>query len=179
MTVRHHRTARALGALILSVSLISASALAQQPSAAPARSPGEVSRISSEISNEIFSPFCPGKTLEMCPSPNAAEVRREVQRLAEQGQDKEAIKLTILETYGQEFRIVEPPPEDNIGLLIAIALGLVFALGAVYVLSRRRKRGAAPPAPLSDATLSDEAADAAGELSAEDREYLRQLHEEP
>ena len=146
-------------------------AFAQQPTSAP--SPGEVSRISQEINDEIYSPFCPGKTLDMCPSPNAAEVRREIQSLAAQGQAKDQIKAKILQTYGEEFRIVEPPAQDNAMLLIAIILGLIFALALVRVLSTRRAGASGDAAALGGPQASTQEPH-----SAEDAEYLDRLRQE-
>ncbi len=81
---------------------------------------GTVSRISHEVSMEVYSPFCPGKTLAMCPSPNAAEVRMDIQAMAKQGMQKEAIKDAVVSKYGEEFRLQEPPASDNFGLFGAI-----------------------------------------------------------
>lgn len=114
-------------------------AWAQEPKNADVkREPGEVYHLTREISNEVLSPFCPGKTLSMCSSYKAADVRRVIQDRAQEGLSKEEIKAEILKTYGDEFKLVEPPASDNLGLLAALIAGLVFAIGLVAVLSRRR-----------------------------------------
>jgi cytochrome c-type biogenesis protein CcmH/NrfF len=73
---------RQLALATLLIALLATPAAAQAPPAAPARDPGQVSQITMEISNQIYSPFCPGKTLVMCPSPGAAEVRQRIQNMA-------------------------------------------------------------------------------------------------
>ena len=128
---------------------------------------GEISRTTYAISQEILSPFCPGKTLAMCPSPAAAEVRREIQAMASQGVEKEAIKAQIIETYGEEFRIVEPPASDNLALLTAIAVGLGLCILAVALISRRRKGQDGEPEAVASATSKVD----------EDDPYLAELRE--
>lgn len=156
---------RLIAGALLATTLLAAPATAQQ---ADVRDPGQVSQITMEISNQIYSPFCPGKTLVMCPSPGAAEVRQRIQVMAREGKTREEIKQDVLTTYGEQFRIVEPPPQDNILLAIAIAIGLVLCITAVWAFSRKRKQGSGP--------TPDAPADEA--LSAEDADYLRALREE-
>ncbi len=142
---------------------ISGIALAQDV----ARTPDEVSRMTREISQEVLSPYCPGKTLAMCPSGAAGDTRREIQELARGGMDKEAIKDELIARFGEEFRMHEAPPEDNLKLLGALVVGLGLSIGAVAVLVRRR-RGDAPRA-------ADDGVDG---QSAEDDAYLKELRSE-
>lgn len=134
-----------LGTLAVVIALSFASqAFADQGSnpseaAATMRSPDEVSRITRDVSQEIFSPYCPGKTLAMCPSGNASDARREVQAMAQRGMDKEAIKTELLNRYGEEFRVVEPSAEDNYTLLGAVVASFGLSIFAVAFLVRRRR----------------------------------------
>jgi|GEM_PF-894554 cytochrome c-type biogenesis protein CcmH/NrfF len=147
---RHHKRARSLSSLraVLVIALLSLmcalpDASLAQTAATGSRSQGEVSTISMQLSDEIYSPFCPGKTLSMCPSPNAAKVRRDIQRMAREGMSKDEIKQEVLNVYGEEFRIVEPPAQDNALLLAAILAGLAIAISAVVFLTRRRNAASA------------------------------------
>lgn len=124
---------------------------------------GTVSRISHEVSMEVYSPFCPGKTLAMCPSPNAAEVRMDIQAMAKKGMEKEDIKNAVVSKYGEEFRLQEPPASDNFGLLGVIFLTLLTAVGIVSFISRRKSGDAAEAAPTTE--------------KAEDDEYLDELRD--
>ena len=101
----------------------------------------EAARLASKVSYEIYSPFCPGKTLAMCPSAAAAEVRRDIQDMAEAGMNEDQIKQSILDEYGEEFRVVEPGLADNIGPLGLFGGGLVIAIIVVFAISRRRSGG--------------------------------------
>lgn len=140
-------------------------ALAQP--AEPAIDPN-ASQMASEISNEIFSPFCPGKTLAMCPSPDAAKVRRQIQQLAHDGRTKDDIKNVIIDEYGEEFRLVEPPSGDNFGLAAGLGGGLILAIVAVLFLSRRRE-GGTPDEKTDEETATDK---------EDDDEYLKEIRDE-
>lgn len=122
-------------------------------SAAFATDEGHVSRITHEVSNEIYSPFCPGKTLAMCPSPNAAEVRMQIQSMAKEGLETEQIKEKIVAQYGEEFRLVDPPLLDNVGLMGILLFGALLA--GLLVRSLSMRRGEVSPA---DATPAREEA---------------------
>lgn len=103
------------------------------------KSEAEISRTTVEVSNEVMSPFCPGKTLAMCPSPAAAEVRRDIQQMASQGDDTETIKRKLIEEYGDEFEIIEPGRFDDALILGLIIFGLLLCLAVVLLISKRGK----------------------------------------
>lgn len=104
-----------------------------------AENEGHISRVTQEVSMEIYSPFCPGKTLAMCPSPNAAEVRMDIQNMARTGMTVDQIKEKVVIQYGEEFRLVDPPLLDNVGLMGILFGGMLGAGGVVWMWSRRRK----------------------------------------
>ena len=145
------------------------------PSLASARSADEVSRIMVSVSNEIYSPFCPGKNLHMCTSPNAAAVRREIQEMAQKGLDGPEIKQTILDQYGEEFRFVEPPAGDNVGLGVALGVGFLGAIGLIVFISRRRVSATGEPEEPVGMTLAQGGQE---DESSEEDEYLKELRDE-
>lgn len=114
---------------------------------------GHVSRVTHEVSNEIFSPFCPGKTLAMCPSPNAAEVRMQIQNMAVEGLEADQIKEKIVAQYGEEFRLVDPPLTDNVGLLGALLVGMILA--ALLIRSWSVRKSDDPPVEPKEAKPDD------------------------
>ena len=132
---------RRLGSALLLTALLGfgAGAVAQE-----ATDP-HAARVANQVSHEILSPFCPGKTLAMCPSPAAAEVRMKIQEMAESGMEEPEIREAIIEEHGEEFRTIEPPLIDDIGLLGALGGGFAIAVFAVVVISRRKKGAAATP----------------------------------
>lgn len=126
-----------LTALLLVIAFAVAFPVASQTNSTPAID-AHAARVANEVSHEIMSPFCPGKTLAMCPSPAAAEVRMKIQGMAESGMDEQQIKNAVIEEHGEEFRIVEPPWGDNVGLLVVLGGGLGLAVLIVVFISRRR-----------------------------------------
>jgi cytochrome c-type biogenesis protein CcmH/NrfF len=99
-------------------------------------SEGQVSNVVQSLSQEIMSPYCPGKTLAMCPSGGAAELRRRIQDKAEHGKSKAEIKEEIIDEIGEKYRREEPPTSDNVSLAALVVLGLLFCFGAVWYLAR-------------------------------------------
>lgn len=140
-------------------------------------SEGQVARIRKEVSNEIMSPFCPGKNLDMCTSPNAAAVRRDIQDMARAGKDKAQIKKAILAQYGEEFKVIEPPAEDDALLLAMIFGGLIAAISLLVFITRRKKRSTTTTdshAPVSDASLEQKEAP----LDEDELAYINRLNVE-
>jgi cytochrome c-type biogenesis protein CcmH/NrfF len=100
------------------------------------RTEGQVSNVVQAMSQQIYSPYCPGKTLSMCPSGGAAAVRRDIQQLARQGWTTTAIREAILDACGEEYRFEEPPSQDNYLLMATVLLGLVLCIVAVLYFTR-------------------------------------------
>jgi cytochrome c-type biogenesis protein CcmH/NrfF len=161
-----HHWRRFVAAAFLLPLLAASPALAQESHGQ--RGAGEVSKVTQEVSKEIYSPFCPGKTLAMCPSGGASDVRQEIQILAKEGLEKQDIKEAIIDKYGEEFRMVEPPAQDNYALLSVLAGALVVCLAAIWFFAaRRRQEGAA-----GDEVAADD------QMTSEDRAYLEELRGE-
>ena len=53
----------------------------------------DASRVASELSSEIMSPFCPGRTLSACPSRDAVSLRQSILLMAEEGYSKDRILI--------------------------------------------------------------------------------------
>ena len=65
------------------LALATALLVASTPVPAHAQDDPEVAlaRTAHELSRELMSPYCPGRTLADCPSPDAGAVRDEIRRL--------------------------------------------------------------------------------------------------
>lgn len=136
------------------------------------RGADEVSRITTRLSREIYSPYCPGKTLAMCPSAGAQNARMEIQELARTGMPESEIKSVMLGKFGEEYELVEPPAEDNMTLLGALFAGLSLAVVAVVVMTRRRRSEGGEEG-------SDDASDMANKEEGEEEDfYLEELRAE-
>ncbi len=59
--------------------------------------------LAQEVGEEIMSPFCPGRTLQSCPSENARQLKLEITSLLKMGYSKDAVKRKMLIDYGEEI----------------------------------------------------------------------------
>ncbi len=100
-----------------------------------------------DLAGELMSPFCPGRTLASCPSPQAAEMIQWIATQEAAGVTREAVIAILVERHGEE--ILGAPPARGITLWAYIfpVLGFV-AFGGIAVFVLRRivapgERGAA------------------------------------
>jgi cytochrome c-type biogenesis protein CcmH/NrfF len=122
------RVALALGCLLL---FVAGSAAAQADDWA------------TDLSHELMSPFCPGRTLSACPSPQAKTlvVWLGVQQAA--GRSREAVQAELVKRFGED--ILPAPPARGFGLAAYAFPVLAFAAGGVLVWSFLRRQTQALP----------------------------------
>ena len=87
-----------------------------------------------------MSPFCPGRTLSDCPSPDAQAVRDEIRGWLAAGQSEREIREQLGQRFGDELVGV---PRSAWGWLLPIAILVAGALGLAIGFSRIGRR----PAP--------------------------------
>ena len=93
--------------------------------------------IATSISNEVESPFCPGVTLENCPSDAAAALRAKIVERAEAGWSKGRIMGWLEDEYGVSIRAV--PPTSGSGLGAWLAPGVAVLAGALLIAALMRR----------------------------------------
>ncbi|MEM7409127.1 MAG: cytochrome c-type biogenesis protein CcmH [Myxococcota bacterium] len=129
------------------------------------------------MAGELLSPFCPGRTLTECPSPQAESLRMWIIVQAAAGRSRQDIEAELYERYGDDIR--STPRTDGIGITAYLLPAFAFFGGGgllawFLVMATRRGGGggggdgAPPPAPLDaeqerrlDAALRGEDADEA------------------
>ncbi len=117
----------------------------------------EESRWGYEIANELMSPFCPGRTLSDCPSPQAESLRMWILVQEASGRTRADVEAELYERYGDMMR--PAPRPEGFGLtayLIPVFLGLAGGgLLAIYLRRQTRAESAAsePVPPASDPEL--------------------------
>lgn len=110
---------------------------------APAQQPDrEAEQLLSELSNDLMSPFCPGRTIASCPSSQARKLEERILAEAKTGKSREQIEQALVADYGSDIIGYRPPPS----LLITTVLGGVLALSLLIILGRRWVRRAKPEA---------------------------------
>jgi cytochrome c-type biogenesis protein CcmH/NrfF len=95
-----------------------------------------------ELYQQVFSPFCPGRSLNDCPSSKAHELKLEMRAQLENGVPPQTILEGVFAKFGEKYRAV--PAYQGFGRLVwwvpfgFVALGLAVAFGLVV---RRGRRG--------------------------------------
>jgi cytochrome c-type biogenesis protein CcmH/NrfF len=122
-------------------------ALALAPGGAAADGPSAEEAWAHQLARELMSPFCPGRALSECPSPQADELRLWIVQQARAGVPHEQVEAELYRTFGDQIR--QAPRAEGVGL-VAYAVPVAFlAAGAALlrVFLRRGGAGAEAPAP--------------------------------
>jgi len=93
------------------------------------------------ISENIMSPYCPGRTLSSCPSPDARSLRNEISLWLERGYSREAVMRQLKGMFGSSIQ--GSPEAEGFGIVawtapFAALLALFFVL-LVYLQRSKRK----------------------------------------
>jgi cytochrome c-type biogenesis protein CcmH/NrfF len=127
----------ALAACALAAGPAFGQGLADEPSATGGPPPWAYS-----LAHDLMSPFCPGRTLAACPSPQADELRQWILFQAAAGQSREEIEKTLFERFGDAM-LSAPKAEGGWGVsayLIPIG-GFVVGGAFVFFVIARLARG--------------------------------------
>src|SRR5687768_14641008 len=104
-----------------------------------------------EVAGRMMSPFCPGLTLEECPSDQASRLRTEIDQMVGRGDTNAEIDDWIVDNFG-EVALARP---GGPAAWVAPPLVMLAGLGAVLLFLKRRNR-TAEPRPAGPAELSAE-----------------------
>jgi cytochrome c-type biogenesis protein CcmH/NrfF len=99
-----------------------------------------------ELANELMSPYCPGRALAECPSPQAGELRQWILDQESAGVPRAQVEAQLFQRWGDQLR--QAPRATGVGLvayLIPIFV-LIAGGGLVALFLRRQREGAAPSA---------------------------------
>ena len=119
-------------------------------------------REATNLYQQVFSPFCPGRSLNDCPSSKAAELKDQMRAELEAGKAPEVILNEVFQKFGDQYRAV--PQFAGVGMFVwlvpigFVVIGLLIAVAA----SSRRKKG-----------TSDESISSAPAVSAEDERRIQ------
>jgi cytochrome c-type biogenesis protein CcmH/NrfF len=95
----------------------------------------EAERILQELSNDLMSPYCPGRTIASCPSKNARMLEDHILAEAQAGKTREEIEQQLVTRFGTDIVGYKPPPLVLYGTVLggALALGLLLVAGRRWV----------------------------------------------
>jgi len=122
----------------------------------------EAGRRSHAFFSEVMSPFCPGRTLADCPSPDAGALRQQIRQRLDAGQSEAALRSELEERYGN---VVRPLPGSAFGWVFPASF-LIAGVGLVVFAFRRMSS----PDGASEAVSADPAS-----LDAIEAELDREL----
>jgi cytochrome c-type biogenesis protein CcmH/NrfF len=117
--------------------------------ALPALAADEKSGWGYQLSREVMSPYCPGRALSDCPSPQAGELREWILEQEKAGVSKREVEQELFRVFGDQLR--QAPRAAGMGLVAYLVPVAFFAAGgALLVFFLRRQRstvGGSAPAP--------------------------------
>lgn len=114
--------------------------------------PNESRQVQSIVRNTL-SPFCPGKTLDSCPSPKAGEWRRDIRTWVEDGVPEPEIRGR-LQARVPTFDLDIPPVKSGWVIpAVAVVLSTLWLIMMVRRFRRRRPAKHNVETPEDDETL--------------------------
>ncbi len=104
-----------------------------------------------KLPHDLMSPFCPGRTIADCSSPQAESLRMWLIVQEASGRSREDVEAELYERYGDVLR--PAPRARGFGLTAYVFPVVVFLAGGVVVavFLRRQTRVTETPAPSSHA----------------------------
>ncbi len=101
------------------------------------------------LSRELMSPFCPGRTLSACSSPQAESLRLWVIVQEASGRSREDVEAELYERYGDVLR--PAPRAEGFGLAAYVFPVVAFFVGGIVVavFLRRQTRAVEKAEPAS------------------------------
>lgn len=93
--------------------------------------------LAQEISETTMSPFCPGRTISSCPSPQARELRAEIHHWLEAGSTKQQVLDRLLTAYGEDVR--GEPQSEGFGLVGWLLPPLFVLVSAIFMIMKLRR----------------------------------------
>jgi cytochrome c-type biogenesis protein CcmH/NrfF len=132
------------------------------PPVAAQKAPGEAGAVDEawayDVWHDTMSPYCPGRTLAECPSPQADQLRRWILDQAEAGTSRETVQEMLFERFGSQ--VLTAPRAEGWGLaawMIPILGGVVGVGLLVWVLRRMvSSPGGEPEADLAKEPIDPE-----------------------
>jgi cytochrome c-type biogenesis protein CcmH/NrfF len=91
----------------------------------------ETPPVARAIITTAMSPYCPGLTLEVCPSPQADSLRQVIIARVQRGDTRAVIEADLERDFGSEIRSM--PKAEGFGLIGWAVPGLMILGGVLFV----------------------------------------------
>lgn len=79
------------------------------------------------ISGEVMSPFCPGRSLNDCPSSLATDLRNQISEMLASGKSKDQVLEELYGKFGEQIRAM--PKTEGFGLVAWLSPFIFVLLG--------------------------------------------------
>jgi cytochrome c-type biogenesis protein CcmH/NrfF len=107
-----------------------------------------------QLSNELMSPYCPGRTISSCPSAYARKLEDDILAQAQAGKSRDEIEQGLVARFGPEIVGYAPQPAVLYGsLLVGLVALVLVALAARRWVRRPGARASGPQAPEPESDL--------------------------
>jgi len=108
-----------------------------------------------EMANELMSPFCPGRSIADCPSPQAQTLRMWLIVQEASGRPRAEVEAELIARYGESM--LGAPRAKGFGLTAYLIPAAVVAAGAALLswFLRRQTRTAPTPKPATPSAPLD------------------------
>ncbi len=109
------------------------------PLGTPSGDPEQAEALATELSHDLMSPYCPGRTIATCPSPQARKLEAHILEQAQQGMSRVEIETALADRF-PDIRGYVGRPEIIYGtaLVALIAIVGLFLAGRRWVRHGRR-----------------------------------------
>lgn len=97
----------------------------------------ELDKRASNVYQQVFSPFCPGRSLNDCPSSKAHDLKMELREQLSNGESEDQVLESVFAKYGDKYRAI--PRYVGFGKLVWWIPLLFLLFGAITVLRRATK----------------------------------------
>ena len=95
-----------------------------------------------DLARDLMSPYCPGRALAECPSPQADALRLWILQQARAGASREQVEAQLLQTFGD--KLLQAPRAEGMGLVAYVVPAVLVVAGAgLLALFLRRQSAAA------------------------------------
>jgi len=126
---------------VLSCAVLGLVALA--PCIAGAQSAASEGGFAYDLSRDLMSPFCPGRTLASCPSPQAAELIQWIILQEQAGATRAEVEEQLYARYGDVMRGAPKPEGWGLAAYVIPVLAALVGIGLVWLVLRRLSAGGA------------------------------------
>ena len=100
-----------------------------------------------EMYQQVLSPFCPGRSLNDCPSSKAQELKTEMLVKLQSGVQEQEVLEGVFAKFGDQYRAI--PKGEGFGRLVWLVPGVFVCAGLAlaYFVSTRRNTVSIPVSP--------------------------------